>query len=283
MGLIPLPSKIGKRIRLRNHLTKFFEGWEYQMPGTYATAFRELLLENYHEYSAFSDINMPLWINQMVDVLPDDSYFLNYPQFYLPITADKPKIILLKDLEIQSFLGITWPKSYYGAYDNGSNMILVNMSMCLNNPLEGLITIIHEYAHKTSMNARVLPDGPIWLGEMIWDDLFGPDNPPEYTDWFIGDRSNLHIRLTAYGSERDIGNIEHYASSASQQVAEVFVRMKANVAVNNKYHDLNSLFEDKVDDFFTPLFQEYAKIFAWAENKTPKIDIPTSSWFSVFD
>lgn len=265
MGLIPTPAVINKRFRLRSHLTEFFKDWHSRMPSTFQTILRDITMDDYTEFESWDADMIPNWIEAMVDILPDESYILKYPHFYLPITTDKPKVILLENLEIQSFLGLSWPEAFYGFYDNGTNMIVMNMSLCLNNPIEGLITIIHEYAHKRSMDEGVLPDGPVWVGDLIFSSFYPSEI--DYTDWFIGDKSNFEIRLMAYGMERDIANIGAY-STYSQKVAEVFVRMKANVAVNNKYHNLEDLFDKgKVDTLFTTLFQEYAKQFVWPGKK----------------
>lgn len=266
MGLIPIPPKIDKRARLKSHLTEFFKYWQRSMPFNYVTWMQEIFS---YDYTEFAPNEFPFmvtkWIDEMVWVLPEDSYILKYPQFYLPITADKPEIILLDNLEIQSLLGLTWPQPFYGFYDQSANMIVMNMSLCLNNPLEGLITIVHEYAHKRSIEEGVLPAGPKSAFHQMYYSFF--PNELDYNDWFIGDKSNFEIRLLTYGMESDISNIGEYVTY-SQKIAEVFVRMIANVAVNNKYHKLEDLFDKgKVDTLFTKRFQEYAKQFLWPGKK----------------
>lgn len=268
MVVLPLPKKLDRKARFRAHMKEFFAGYVIGIDNIITRA----QITTQYDLTYITEGQKPMvdegidnWINTLSVLLDDDSYIVKYPNFYLPITANKPEVLLLADMKVGNNTG-------YGFYGNLSNILAINVKNINSNPRDVLITTIHEYAHKQVRIDEILPTGVLAIESTIaswFDSGFG--------DWAVGSDNQLlwHTKVMTYAKIRSVGDVNHYPSYM-EWLDEIAVRLKSNVALNNQYHDLDTFWErgfatktSVVNEIFTEKYQNYLKAFAWPDQ--PKL------------
>jgi len=269
MGLIALPPKIDKAARFKAHMKEFFKDAGLRISNTY-TQLATSLAYDMEYYDDSYDDKLPQiiddWINTLSAILPENCYIFNYPNFYLPILANKPEVVFAKSMLAQGKVG-------WGFFGVSQNVLVMNIGKIMQDPKEVLVTAIHEYGHKQTRIDEVLPttslnfEGTLtsWFGNAGFDE-WGVD---------VDNEQMWHTRARTYASIRSVADVEHY-TSYKEWLDEIAVRLKSRIAIHDEYHSLDDFFWSgrtkipKADTIFTEKYQNYLNTFAWPDKK----DIP---------
>ena len=261
MGLIPLPSKIDKRARLRNHLNEVFKNFKLEPEGVIPSFDYFFSTSNKFNSLVEAKADLDSKIYFIVESLDDGAYVLEYPHFYLPITTDMPQIILSKSID-----------GYNGQFAPRGNWFNISMSP-IGGTWQWFGTLIHEYAHKgtSSINeidkvsnqlTGILQEyGGFWNS---WDDLITVDES-EYVEAIKNNKfsEDYMTDLNRMAIRQDF-SIEPYSDEIAK-IDETLVRLKTNIAVSNNYNKFGDVFYDNHP--FTESMVVLIEKFVWPDKK----------------
>ena len=260
MGLIPLPSKLDKRERLRTHLNIFFKDFKLEPEGLIQEFDYFFSTSNKYNTMAEAKVELDKKINYIVTTIDEEAYVLNYPQFYLPITTDMPQIIISKSID-----------NFNGQYAPRGNWFNLNM-----NPTGGTWqwfgTLIHEYAHKATDSISEIDKTTNLLTSKlqehlsIWNSFDELSTVPE--NEFAEAVSNNKFSKDYTTDTNRIGlrqdfDLNGYAQEMAK-IDETLVRLKTNIGVSDHYHKLSDVFDTHP---FTPLMVSIVEKFCWPDKK----------------
>ena len=200
-----------------------------------------------------------------VAALPAKAYLLEDPEFYFPITAERPIFIFAKQLGI----GVGGTAGANGQTSNDTVYILYEGRT----PLQILSTMLHEYCHFLQNHDTEMPlMGHNLFTALIIDKLVWNDEDLDKWSALDADYMSLHANLyNTFQYKEDWHSgingtenlaVTHYPSD-QQKIQEIICRARANVAMNNIYHEMSDIWDEKLDVWATPLYQAQLKRYLW--------------------
>jgi len=260
-------TKIDKRARLYYHLKDFFKNLLIHHDG-FATA---VAAQNHitkgmkmmHADESIDTIQENLksvFYKIAYELVPDNAYILNYPKHYLPLTSEGVKIIMLEDYEGS---GGSWHFRY--------GLLLLNYKFAQHsNPLWFASVLTHEVAHIRDIDAN---DTAVEIKSL---DEFNPSR------WLNGTPQELVEVL----SDFSIDDADMRLAAGMDKIAkyheikiilEVIARIQSVIALTNKYHKLEDVFNNGDYSILTEEgIDRFEKAF-WPAIKTPTKSVTVGS------
>ena len=258
-----IPLVVDKRQRLKDHLHRFFAHFLIEGDSAYDKYVMWSADAVVYNSRSQAEADLNALIDAVSIAVPDGAMILEYPEFYLPLSVGNPDIVLATSMKATS------SSELYGFYSPIGDFLSVAMK---GDPMRIMATVVHEYGHHANNVRGVVSTASTFLSAVFVSAIF------DWDDWSPMDPETFGVGMNAYnqigGSHIALNSLSNIGSYSIDfvKIDEALVRIKANVAMSDKYKTLDDIYRPKHQQkLFTPKMINEINNFCWPSliKKTP--------------